>query len=193
MVLAAAAAIPPGFVHLVEGDRPVAQVNWPADAVPRLIEARWPEMLDRFGLAPGLNLVGELRSAFEAPPADDRLAGAPSAAPADAEPSGFDRVGAAAWATLNAGLLIASLAAATLALHRRRKALGLLMLSAVPVGLLAADASGESLRLALLPLQLLLLGVFWLPARRFLPPSKAFREPTRDAGFTIGQNTPRVL
>ena len=193
-VLVGAAAIPVAGFHAAEGASPAFSPPHAAAAgvVPRLIEGRWPELLDRFGLAPGLDLLGEVRAAFEGPPGDDQLAASPSAA-AGQGLSGFDLAADRAWTAFNALLLMASLAAAALALHRRRRALGLLMLTAVPVAAAAADASGESLRLALLPLQLLLLGVFWLPARRFQAPSEAFRVPVGDAGFTIGQNTPRVL
>ena len=68
-----------------------------------------------------------------------------------------------------------------------------MLLVAVPLAVFTGDLAGEALRLALLPLQLLLLGLFWLPPRRFRRPSAVFNDAVADAGFTIKQNTPRVL
>ena len=200
VVLVAAAAIPIASFHAVDGDSAADRLlaaphgEW----VPRLIESRWPTLLGRLGLAPGLDLAAELDSALAGPPpmSEDLLAPAPApAAPAsvDPEPAGFDRAAGLAWTGLNALLLAGSAVGAGLALHRRRRALGLLLLLAVPAALVADGASGEGARLALLPLQLLLLGVWWLPSGGFRQPSAAFRVPVADAGFTISQNTPRVI
>ncbi len=200
LVLVAAAAIPVASFHAVDGDSAAARLlaDPHGELVPRLIEGRWPTLLGRMGLAPGLDLVAELDAAFAGPPAmaDDLSAPAPApAAPAtvDTEPAGFDRAVSLAWTGLNALLLAGSVVGAGLALHRRRRALGLLLLLAVPTALVTGGASGEGVRLALLPLQLLLLGVWWLPSRRFRQPAAAFGVPTADAGFTISQNTPRVI
>ena len=194
VVLLAAAAISVAGFHTLDGDTLlVRRVTQPhGEVVPRLIESRWPTLLGQMGLAPGLDLAGEFSAALDGPPADGQTPRSP-APTVPAEPSLFDAAMAQAWTGLNAALLTFSLAAAGLALHRRRRALGLMLLLAVPAALVAAGPSGEALRLALLPLQLLLLGVFWLPPRRFRRVSAVFHEPTADAGFVIKQNTPRVI
>ena len=194
VVLVAAAAIPLAGFHAADGDSAIARrLAAPhGEVIPRLIEHRWPQLLDRFGLAPGLDLTGELRRAFEPPPADGTRS-LPSPASALPEPGLFDAAASSAWNGVNALLLCGSLAAAGLAVHRRRFSLGLLMLLAVPAAVVAGGPSGEALRLSLLPVQLLLLSVFWLPPRRFSKPSAAFQKPVADAGFTIGQNTPRAI
>ena len=180
LVLVAAAAIPVASFHAVDGDSAAARLlaDPHGDLVPRLIEGRWPTLLGRLGLAPGLDLAAELDAAFAGPPSmGDALdtPALPPVAPAsvDTEPASLDRVVGLSWTGLNAPCCspAQSLVPASPCTGRRR-ALGLLLLLAVPAALVTGGASGEGVRLALLPLQLLLLGVWWMPSRRLPPPGR---------------------
>lgn len=193
LLIVAAAAIPLTAHHAATGNDILLQrfASPHGEVIPRLIENRWPTLQARLGLTPGLNLIEEVADAFAGPPPESAFVHtAPSLM---REPGIVDAIARHSWTGLNAVLLCGCFAAAGLAVHRRRGALGLMMLLAVPAAVVAGDVSGEHLRLALLPLQLLMLGVFWLPPRRFRRVSAVFNDQVKDAGFAIRQNTARVL
>ncbi|BAM02619.1 hypothetical protein [Phycisphaera mikurensis] len=200
LVIVAGAAIPVAGFGIADGRALVLErMQSPhGEVVPRLIESQWAELLARFDLRPGLDVAAEVRAAFAAPALGDELIpAAPARMPATAAEapaySSLDVAVSTAWKILNAMLLAAAGLAAVLAAVRRRLALGLFFFSAVPLAILAGGPAGDAVRMSLLPVQLLLLGAFWLPRRRFAAPSAAFQKAVPDAGFTIKQNTPRVI